>query len=422
MDETAVIQIIAIVILIVLSNYFSGTETAFSSASRARLKNLSNSGDKRARRSLRIVDDFDRALSALLIGNNIVNIASASIATLLFTKWLGPSGAGVSTIVLTVVVLIFGEVLPKSQAKQNPEDRAIRSSGVLAFCMKLFSPIIWCLQKIVKLFSAKGQNVQPSVTEEELKVIIEEIEDEGVLNEHESELVQSAIEFDDITVDEILTPRVDIAAVDLTESADEVLKLFFSSGFSRLPVYDKTIDNIIGVINEKDFIRTYLEQDKQVVLGAIMQKALFVPPKKRISSLLKELQREVLHMAVVSDSYGGTIGIITMEDILEELVGEIWDESDHVKKDAVKLTDSLYRISGDMNVFDLFEYLNMEDCSYDGSSQSVSGWALDNFEHIPAAGESFDFENLHIIVENVNEQRITSLLIQVNPVVSEEKE
>ena len=243
MDETAVIQIIAIIILIVLSNYFSGTETAFSSVSRARLKNLSNSGDKRAGRSLRIVDDFDRALSALLIGNNIVNIASASIATLLFTRWLGASGAGVSTVVLTVVVLIFGEVLPKSQAKQNPEDRAMRSSGVLAFCMKLFAPIIWCLQKIVKLLSGKEKNVQPSVTEEELKVIIEEIEDEGVLNEHESELVQSAIEFDDITVDEILTPRVDIAAVDLTESADEVLKLFFSSGFSRLPVYDKTIDN-----------------------------------------------------------------------------------------------------------------------------------------------------------------------------------
>lgn len=422
MDEAAVIQIIAIIILIVLSNYFSGTETAFSSASRARLKSLSNAGDKRAKRSLRISEDFDRALSALLIGNNIVNIGSASIATLLFTKWLGPSGAGVSTVVLTIVVLIFGEVLPKSRAKQNPEGQAMRSSGVLSFCMKLFAPLIWCLQKIVRLFAGKEQSVQPSVTEEELKVIIEEIEDEGVLNEHESELVQSAIEFDDIMVDEILTPRVDIIAIDLTESSDEVLKLFFSSGFSRIPVYDKTIDNIVGVINEKDFIRAYLENDKKVELSAIIQKVLFVPPKKRISSLLKELQREVLHMAVVSDSYGGTIGIITMEDILEELVGEIWDESDHVKKEIVKLTDVLYRVSGDMNVFDLFEALDMEDCSYDGSSQSVSGWALDNFEHIPEADEHFDFENLHITVENVSDQRITSLLIQVNPVETEKEE
>lgn len=420
MDESAAIQIVAIIILIICSSFFSGTETAFSSFSRVRMKNYANAGDKRASRVLKISDRFDSALSALLIGNNIVNIASASIGTILFTKWFPAYGAMLSTVVLTIVVLIFGEVLPKSLAKRSPEERALRSSGILWVCMKVFSPFVFCLQAIVKLFS-KDEDNQPSVTEEELKVIIEEIEDEGVLNEHESELVQSAIEFDDITVDEILTPRVDVAAVSTTEDPQAVLDLFFSTGYSRLPVYEKTIDNILGVITQKDFVQAYLKQNGNVSVIPLIQKVLFVPPKKRISSLLKELQHEVMHMAVVTDSYGGTIGIITIEDIIEELVGDIWDESDQVKTEIVLIGENTYRVDGDTNVFDLFEYLDMEDCSYDGSSQSVGGWALDMFEHIPQENESFTFEALTVRVETVTEQRITSLIVQKKPECSDEE-
>lgn len=423
MDESGVIYLIIVGVCILFSAFFSGTETAFSSVSRARLKSYSNSGDKRAKRALKVTERYDTALSAVLIGNNIVNIASASIGTLLFTRTLGDSGAGVSTVVMTIVVLIFGEVVPKSLAKQHPENVVMRAAGILLILMKVFYPLIWLLQQIVKLFSRKlGNGNQPSVTEEELKVIIEEIEDEGVLNEHESELVQSAIDFDDITVDEILTPRVDVTAIAIDEDAETIKDLFFSTGFTRMPVYEKNMDDIIGVLNEKDFLKEYIESGNQIDIKPLIQKVTFVPPKKRIAELLKELQRDMLHIAIITDPFGGTIGIITLEDIIEELVGEIWDESDKVTQEMEQLSENVYRVSGDMNVYDLFEELDISDINYEGSSQSVSGWALDIFEKIPEPNDIFDFENLHIVVENVLEQRITSFLVRVDPIEREEED
>lgn len=425
MDDSSMIWPIAIVILVALSAFFSATETAFSSISKARLKNYANSGDKRAKRALKVADRYDTALSAVLIGNNIVNIGAASVGTLLFTGLMGPSGAGVSTIVLTIVVLIFGEVVPKSLAKMHPENMAMRAATPLWYMMKLFYPLIWVLQRIVKLFSRKMSTAQPSVTEEELKVIIEEIEDEGVLNEHESELVQSAIDFDDITAEEILTPRVDVIAVEVTENPETIKDLFFATGFSRLPVYRKSVDDVVGVINQKDFIRVYL-QNPQVDITSLMQRVVFIPPKKRISKLMRELQHEHVHIAVVTDSYGGTIGIVTLEDIVEELVGEIWDESDQVTIAFEKLSGEpeelagTYRVSGDMNVYDLLDLLKVSEEAYTGSSQSLSGWALDRFERIPEVGESFSYENLHIAVETVHEQRITSFLVTADPVSEED--
>jgi len=422
LDDPYILWVIVIIVLVAFSAFFSGTETAYSSVSKARLKNYASSGDKRAKRALKVAERYDTALSAVLIGNNIVNIGAASVGTLLFTNLVGPPGAGLSTVVLTVVVLIFGEVVPKSLAKQHPENMAMRSATVLWYLMKIFWPLIWVLQHIVKVFSSKiGGEAQPSVTEEELKVIIEEIEDEGVLNEHESELVQSAIDFDDITVDEILTPRVDVSAVEVGEAPEAIKEVFFSTGFTRLPVYEKTIDDIIGVINEKDFIRAYLE-NPQVDVKGLMQSVIYVPPKKHIAKLMRELQNAHLHIAVVTDSYGGTIGIITLEDIVEELVGEIWDESDQVTQDMERLSENSYRVSGDMNVYDFFEALEVDDNAYEGSSQSMSGWALDVFERIPAPGEEFSYENLRIVVEQVLEQRITSFLVTVLPKPQEEEE
>lgn len=420
MDDPSILWVIVIIILVAFSAFFSGTETAYSSISKARLKSYASSGDKRAKRALKVAEKYDTALSAVLIGNNIVNIGAASVGTLFFTRLVGSSGAGLSTVVLTVVVLIFGEVVPKSLAKQHPENMAMRAATPLWYLMKIFAPLIWVLQRIVQAFSKKvGGEAQPSVTEEELKVIIEEIEDEGVLNEHESELVQSAIDFDDITADEILTPRVDVAGVEAGEDPEVIKELFFSTGFTRLPVYEKNIDDIIGVINEKDFVRAYLE-DRRVDVRALMQRVVYVPPKKHISKLMRELQNEHLHIAVVTDSYGGTIGIVTLEDIVEELVGEIWDESDRVTLDLERLSDDAFRVAGDMNVYDLFEALDVDDGAYEGSSQSMSGWALDVFERIPDPQEEFSYENLRIVVEQVKEQRITSFIITVLPKPTEE--
>lgn len=405
------ISIITIILLIAASAFFSATETAFSSLNKIRLKNYVNTGDKRAQRALKIANDFDRAISTILIGNNIVNIASASIGTILFTTIFGASGVGISTVVMTVVVLIFGEVLPKSIAKENPEKFALTVSGIIEFLMVILYPFTWVLKKIKQIFTSRIKTQShPTVTEQELKYIIEEIEDEGVLDEHESELMQSALDFNDITVSEILTPRVDVVAVELNEDPEVIKNIIFNEGYSRLPVYDKTIDNIVGVLNEKDFIKAYL-YNKDVNIESLMQKTIYVPPKKLIAELLKEIQREKMHLAIVTDQYGGTLGIISLEDIIEELVGEIWDECDEVITNIVPISDGIYRVNADMNVYDLFGFLKIDESKYDGQSQSVSAWVLDMFKKIPENNDSFIYENFEFKVESIIEQRITTLVV-----------
>lgn len=418
--EANIGNMVVIIILVSLSAFFSSSETAFASANRIRIKNLANSGDKSAKNALKIINNFDNALSAVLIGNNIVNIAAASIGSILFVNLLGGSGVAVSTIVLTIIVLIFGEVVPKSMAKQNPEKMLLKAAGILNILIVIFRPIIFILVKIKNLFSRKLSDgeTQPSMTEEELKCIIEEIEDEGILNEYESELVQSAIDFDDITVSEILTPRVDVVAVDINEDATIIKDIIFKTGFSRIPVYEKNIDNIIGIINEKDFMRQYI-QTKNVNIKSLIQPVTFVPPKKRIAQLMKDIQHKKTHIAIVTDQYGGTLGIITLEDIIEELVGEIWDESDRVITEITNISNNVYRVNGDMNVYDLFENLEIDDSRYDGQSCSMSAWALDYFEKIPTKDEFFEFENLKIVVEEVVEQRITSVIVTVKQLQKE---
>lgn len=399
------------ILLICASAFFSATETAFSSLNKIRLRNYA--GDKRAALTLKIANDFDTAISTILIGNNVVNIASASIGTILFTRWLGDSGVGISTIVMTVVVLIFGEVLPKSVAKENPEKFALAVAGIINVLMTVFYPLTWVLKKIKLIFTSKSASKDnPTVTEEELKFILEEIEGEGVLEQHETELVQSALDFNDITVSEILTPRVDIVAVDITESAEVIKNIIFNEGYSRIPVYDKTIDNIIGVLNEKDFIKAYLH-NKNVNLRSLIQKTIYVPPKKLIGELLKEIQHQKMHLAVVTDQYGGTLGIISLEDIIEELVGEIWDECDDVVTPIIELSEGEYQVSADLNVYDLFDHLEVEGLEYDGQSETISAWALDSFKKIPEKGDSFIYQSLKLTVLDIVDQRITNMLVNV---------
>nr|WP_229408210.1 hemolysin family protein [Massiliimalia timonensis] len=405
---------VLLVFLIAMSAFFSGTETAFATVNRIRMKNIAAAGNKKANKVIRIADEYDRALSALLIGNNIVNIASASIGTVIFTTWFGPSGAGISTLVMTIVVLIFGEILPKTYAKQNAESLALKVVNILDFFIKLFSPLIFLFLKLTNLVTRNGEST-PSVTEQELKFIIEESENEGVLEQQESELVQSALDFDEITVEEILTPRVDVVAVEEQEDPERVKSLFFEEGYSRLPVYSGSIDHVVGVVHNKDFFRAYV-QNQQVSLNEIMQNTVYVPPKKLISELMKELQRLKSHMAIVTDQYGGTIGIITLEDIIEELVGEIWDESDEEETPVVKLSENRYQVSGDLDPEDFFDEIDYDYPEQDFEElNSFAGWALETLERIPEPGASFTYRDMEILVKEVTDQRIVTLEVIFHP-------
>ena len=416
MDDSAGWLWVIILILILLSAFFSASETAYSSVNKIRLRNMVKNGDKRAARALKIAEKYDKALSTILVGNNIVNIASASLGTLLFTKLFGPSGVGISTIVMTIVVLIFGEVLPKSFAKDNADAFALTISAPLSGFMWICTPIVFLfvqLKKLVSRFTHSDQS-HPSVTEEELKVIVEEIQGEGVLEEQESELVQSALDFDEITADEILTPRVDVVMVELHEDIEKIKMMFVTERFSRFLVYEKNVDNVLGILHEKDFFKYYVKTGT-VDVANILQKTIFVPPKKKISELLRELQHEKCHIAVVTDQYGGMLGIITLEDILEELVGEIWDEDDEVIHDVVPTGPDTYQVNPDISVEDLFEAIDFEPGDFETDASSIGGWAFETLGKIPDEGESFGYQNLTLTVERVEDQRITAISLRIHP-------
>lgn len=415
MDSTDWVMYAVLALLIALSAFFSASETAFATANTIRLKNYAEDGNPKAKKALKITDNFDNALSTILIGNNIVNIASASIGTMLATKLFGEtSGPLVSTIAMTILVLTFGEIMPKSFAKENSEKLALSFSGILLFLMGIFKPLVILFVKLKegmnRLYSS-GEKT-PSVTEQELKYIIETIEEEGVIDEQESDLVQSALDFNDITVAQILTPRVDIVAVNVDDDIDSITLKIFSERFSRIPVYEKSIDRIIGILNTRIFLE-YLVRNIKIDLRAIITKCLYVHRSMKISTLLNEFKRHKMHMAVVTDDYGGTMGIVTMEDILEELVGDIWDEYDEIVHGITELGANAYEVSGDLNIYEMFEYIGVSAKNFESSYNTMSGWALEEFEHIPQVGESFDYKNLHITVTSIEDNRITKLKVEV---------
>lgn len=377
------------------------------------MKNYADAGNRKARRALYVADDFDRLLSTILVGNNVVNMASASIATVVATAMFGASGAAVATVVMTVLVLIFGEILPKTLAKENSENIAMAAGGLLSFLIKLLSPIVFFFVKIKELALrlVKGPAAQPSVTEEELKYIVESIEQEGVLEEQESDLVQSALDFDEITAQEILTPRVDLVTLDVEDSIDEALKVVLDAHYSRIPVYRGTVDSIIGVLQVRDLLKAVVT-GRQTRLDHLISDCIFVHKTMKISALLAEFKAKKLHLAVVTDDYGGTMGIVTMEDVLEQLVGDIWDESDEVHHDFVQTGPDIYLVSGDMNVFSMLEELEEDDRDFDSDYNTAGGWALEMLGHIPSAGEQYAFRDLRVTVVAVEEQRILSLRVE----------
>ena len=399
---------VALVILVGFSAFFSASETAFSSLNQIRLKSRAEDGDSSAARVLNMAEQYDKLLSTILIGNNIVNIAAASIGTILFTRMLGAErGATVSTIVLTIIVLIFGEVTPKSLAKEMPEKVATAVSPFLALLMALMTPLTWLFtqwKKLLGRFVHSGE--ADTITEGELMTMVSEAENDGELTDRESELIRSAIEFDDVEVEEILTPRVDVVAVEDDIPLEELAQTFAESGYSRLPVYHGTIDNIIGVVHEKDFYIARLK--KATKIDDLVVPTLYTTGSTQISQLLRTLREQHHHLAVVVDEYGGTEGIITLEDILEELVGEIWDEHDEVTEDFRKQSDGSWLVSGSASVDDLYEELDLPE-EEDIDSNTVNGLVQEKTCHLPKVGDRFTLGEYDGVVTRTAKRRVTEV-------------
>ena len=399
---------VALVILVGFSAFFSASETAFSSLNQIRLKSRAEDGDSSAARVLTMAEQYDKLLSTILIGNNIVNIAAASIGTILFTQMLGAErGATVSTIVLTIIVLIFGEVTPKSLAKEMPEKVATAVSPFLVLLMALMTPLTWLFtqwKKLLGRFVHSGE--ADTITEGELMTMVSEAENDGELTDRESELIRSAIEFDDVEVEEILTPRVDVVAVEDDIPLEELAQTFAESGYSRLPVYHGTIDNIIGVVHEKDFYIARLK--KATKIDDLVVPTLYTTGSTQISQLLRTLREQHHHLAVVVDEYGGTEGIITLEDILEELVGEIWDEHDEVTEDFRKQSDGSWLVSGSASVDDLYEELDLPE-EEDIDSNTVNGLVQEKTCHLPKVGDRFTLGEYDGVVTRTAKRRVTEV-------------
>lgn len=382
--------IISIVFLLVLSGIFSATETAFTSVNKIKMKSLASDDNVSAELVLEITENFDKFLTTILIGNNIANIATTSIATVMFIKLYGHYGATISTIVVTVLVLVFGEISPKNIAKDKAEGISLFMAPAVKVLMILFTPLNWIfgiwkriVDKIFKISTEQGY------TEDELKTIVEEAKTGGNIGEYQSELITNAIEFEDLEAIDIITPRIDIIAIELGTPNEEIAKLFKSTGLSRLPVFEDDLDNIIGILNQKDFHNYVVGEGKSVNL--YIKPVAYVAESIKASILLKKMQAKATHMAIIVDEYGGTTGLVTMEDIIEELVGKIYDEHDTVEmREVTDLIDGSYSVAGGANVEKFFE-LQGEDIDIDATT--VNGWAMIELDHIPKVGDAFEYES-----------------------------
>ncbi len=423
MSPQCIGYIIGIIALTVLSAFFSASETAYNSLNKIKLKNKANEGSKGAKKALLLVDNYDKLITTILIGNNIVNIAAATIATLLFTEFIKSAdlAATVSTIVVTVITLIFGEITPKSIAKEFSESFASKVATILQILCLIFTPFTYIFslwQKLmIKIFKPSANS---GMSEAELITMVDEATTEGGIDKDKGELIRSAIEFNELTVKDIFTPRVDVIAVDVEAKKDELRDLFLENGFSRLPVFEEDIDNVIGILHEKDFYKNYFK--KEFDIRKYMTKTIWVTLNSNLSSVLKMLQKSKAHMAVVLDEYGGTAGIVTLEDILEELVGEIWDEHDEVVEDITQISENEYQITGGCNIEDMFDKLEQKYDSDDLEVTTVSGWIVDHFGYIPSSGEQFDFNNLTIKVLDADPKKIEKIYVKVLNKQEEEEE
>ncbi|WP_339170983.1 hemolysin family protein [Anoxybacillus sp. FSL W8-1294] len=419
MGDLPLSLIFLLIFLIFLSAFFSASETAFSSVNKIRLKNYVDEKRRGSKKALYIAENFDRALSTILVGNNIVNIAAASISAKVATDLFGGNtGLVISTVGMTILILIFGEVLPKSLAKEHAESFSLLISDVLYMLIQLFTPVTALLVMLKKVVSKLvGQRTDvPSVTEEEIKVMVNLSEEEGVIDNKEKELVHRSLDFNDILVGEIFTPRIDMVAVEVNQPVEEIRDIFLRERYSRVPVYEGDIDNVIGILSESDFF-SQLVQGKEVNVRQLLRTPLFVVESMRISTLLPELQKSKVHMAIVIDEFGGTSGLITLEDILEQIVGEIWDEHDEAVKTFQKINDYEYEFNAELPLDEFCDILGIEEL--ESSSHTLGGWVFEMFERIPTVGESFEHESLTVTVRQVENRRIRKVLVRIREPIME---
>ena len=409
MDSTPTFLLVSIV-LVILSGFFSATETAFTSLSKIKMKGMVNAGNKRAEKVLDVCDKYDKFLTTLLVGNNIVNISLSTIATLYFTYHWVTYGATISTVVITIVVLIFGEITPKNIAKEIPETFAMFAVDIIRLLIVILTPvnfIFTCWKKLLfKIFKFKKSS---GVTEEDIITIVKEAENEGEIDSDESEIIKSAITFNDLDVQSVLTPRVKVVAVDIETSKEEIYDTFKTSGFSRIPIFEDSIDKIVGIINLKDFYEKVMLGNSSV--NDIIVPVRFITSYSLVSDVLKLLQSDKSHLAVVLDEFGGTMGIITVEDIIEELVGEIYDERDNVEDDELeKKSDDTYTVKGNIEISKLPEDLGIEECD---DYSTIAGWVIYKTEKIPSAGDEFVIDNYNVKILSVDGNRIDEIMITV---------
>ena len=405
---------LALIVCFILSAVFSATETAYSTASKVRLTTMADEGDKKAAKVCKLLDRFEDVLYAVLVGNNIVNITATTLATLLFIAMLGDVGATVSTIVVTVVVLLFGEITPKILAKQNPEGFAKSVYGFLRCCMFVLTPITFVLGGWKWLMSKTFRfSKQASFSEEELITIVETAENEGQLEKHESELIRSAIEFEDLDVRDIMVPRVNVEAVPEDATMEEIYKVFAETAYSRLPVYRGDIDTIVGILHEKDF--SALLHDGKTDIGPIIKKCIYLTQSIKISTALGMLQKEKIHMAIVVDEFGGTDGIVTLEDILEELVGEIYDEHDREEEQIRKINDNTYIIKGDENFEEVLEKLDVKSPDEETEATTLGGFVSEQLDRMPAPGDKLTVDGMEMEVTKATDKTVDEIKVTVLP-------
>ena len=417
MNPENIRNIIELEVLILMSGYFSATETAFLSCNKTRLRTMAEKGNKRAALVNRLNENYDRLLSTILIGNNIVNLTAASIGTVLFVRLYGDIGATVSTAVITVLVLIFGEITPKNVAKDCPEKLAMFSAPIIRVLIWIFTPLNFLFGLWKKLVSKVLHLESDSkMSQEELLMLVEEVREGGTIDSEEGDLLKNAIEFNDMRAEDILTHRVDLEAVDIESTKEEIAEVFTQSKFARLPVYEDSIDNIIGILNMKDFYDGTGITAKSI--RDIMTKPLFVLKSEKIDELLKLLQETKSQMAVILDEYGGTLGIVTLEDILEELVGEIWDEHDEVTEEYIPIGENRWRVDCSVNLDDFCDFFGIET---DSTTISLGGWVMEQLGKVPEAGDSFEFECLSVSVVETDGQRVTFIDVEKKPEEAEEE-
>lgn len=415
-------QIIAIIILIIFSAYFSATETAFTSMNKIKLKTMAGDGNERAQKVLELEERYDKLLTTILIGNNVVNISMTAIATVLFMGILANQGATVSTVVITVVVLVFGEITPKNIAKEKPESFAMFSAPIISFFMTILTPVNFLFTEwkklIIKLFKLTKSD---AITDDEILTMVEEAETGGGIDGERSELIQNAIEFDELTAEEVMTPRPEMIAVDTECSKDELARIFEETGFSRLPVYEEEIDKIIGIINQKDFFYHLQGNDKKI--SDYVSPVVFVAETMKIFDLLRKMQQQQTHMAIVIDEYGGTSGLVTMEDMIEELVGEIYDEFDViVNKEIMPLQNGSYRVQCSANLSKVLDYFGIDEEIPEVNT--VNGFVAMMLDHLPNKDDRFetiiDYKRLKVRVTKADDRKALEINLVVEDTRSEE--